>query len=115
MSGNRLLHAFKNSLCFLLLLSLSAPIFAQEENPFPEGEKLFKAQCSACHKPKGVLVGPALGEAWDKYASDREFMYAWVKNAPGLATDEDGPYYQKAAALSGTMNGAMNAFPKSDQ
>ncbi|MEO0470010.1 MAG: c-type cytochrome [Bacteroidota bacterium] len=109
MSGNRLLHAFKNSLCFLLLLSLSAPAFAQE-TAFPEGEKIFKAQCTACHHPKRVLVGPALGGAWDKYANDREFMYAWVKNAPGIAKDESGPYYEKAVALSGTMAGAMNAF-----
>ena len=72
------------------------------------GESLFKANCSACHKPKGVLIGPALGGAAAKYANDKEWLYKWVKNSPALIAAGD----EKAVALWEQYNKvAMQAFP----
>ncbi|MFK7971281.1 MAG: c-type cytochrome [Bacteroidia bacterium] len=72
------------------------------------GEALFKANCSACHKADKMLVGPQLAGVAKKYASDKEWLYRWVKNGPKLIQDGD----PKAVALYEEYNqNAMMAFP----
>jgi mono/diheme cytochrome c family protein len=97
-----------SSLMLLLVFALSLGILRAEPNA-DKGEKLFKANCAACHKVKGKLVGPALGDAPAKYANDMEWLYKWVKNSPALIKSGDA----KAVALY-EENGkaAMNAFPQ---
>lgn len=71
------------------------------------GGELFKQHCSACHKVDRKLVGPQLGGVNAKYANDREWLYKWVKNSPGLLAAKD----EKAIALwEENDKAAMNAF-----
>ena len=59
----------------LFLLFIANPVFAQ-----PDGAKLFKANCAACHKPDKDLVGPALKGALARWEGNEENLYLWVKN-----------------------------------
>jgi cytochrome c551/c552 len=56
----------------------------------PDGEKLFKANCAACHKPDKDLVGPALQGVTEKYAGKEEILYLWIKN-PQKALESGDP------------------------
>ncbi len=44
------------------------------------GETLFKANCTSCHKPNEKYVGPALQGAVSRWES-RELLYAFVRNS----------------------------------
>lgn len=46
----------------------------------PDGAKLFKANCAACHKPDKDLVGPALKGALERWEGNEEMLMLWVKN-----------------------------------
>lgn len=71
------------------------------------GETLFKQKCTACHAMDRQLVGPALQGVAEKYAGDEEWLYKWIRNAPGLIASGD----EKAVALYNQYNQqAMNAF-----
>lgn len=81
-------------------------LFAQEGDP-AAGEKLYQQHCTACHKIQGKLVGPQLGGVNEKYAGDEEWLYAWIKNAPGMIASGD----PKAVQLWEDNNkAAMSAF-----
>ncbi|MEL6588572.1 MAG: cytochrome c3 family protein [Bacteroidota bacterium] len=99
----RTLFRFLSLFCLLAILS---PTQAQEID-MAQGESLFKANCASCHHPVKNLTGPALGGALAKYASDKDWVYSWVKNAPALKESGDA----KAVALSATYPGQMSAFP----
>ncbi len=88
------------------LLALLGSVQAQDID-LAAGESLFKANCGSCHHPARQMTGPALGGALEKYANDKEFLYAWVKNAPALTASGD----PKAVALSELMPTAMLPFP----
>lgn len=73
-----------------------------------EGKTLFGQYCSACHKPDVKAIGPALMGINEKYANDREWLYKWVQNSPGLIASGD----EQAIALYEENNKvAMSAFP----
>lgn len=94
-----------------LLFALGVTLAHAEPNA-ANGEKLFKANCTACHKVKGKLVGPALGDAPTKYGSDMEWVYKWIQNSQGLIKSGDA----KAIALYEANGKAqMNAFPQLDK
>lgn len=78
-----------------------------EGTSLAEGESLFKANCASCHHPIRALTGPAIGEAWDKFSDDREFLYAWVRNSPQMIADAN----PKAIELSNWGPSIMLAFP----
>lgn len=65
---------FNISLAVFLFLSASVA-FAQ-----PDGEKLFKGNCGACHKPDKDLTGPALKGAKARWEGKGD-IHAWVKNS----------------------------------
>ena len=44
-----------------------------------DGEALFKANCSNCHKPDADYTGPAL-KGWSDREPDKEWIYKWVAN-----------------------------------
>ena len=46
-------------LAFILLLTFSTTILAQEGDP-AKGKSLFNAQCASCHKLNKKMTGPAL-------------------------------------------------------
>jgi len=54
-----------------------------------DGEALFKANCSSCHKPDEDYTGPAL-KGWKSRIpqTDKDWIYKWVANpAQMIATD----------------------------
>lgn len=73
------------------------------------GEKLFKQNCAACHKPDKVVVGPALKGAKDRWIANasEELFYEWVRNSQKLVQDKV-PYAVELYAQYGSV---MNAFP----
>ena len=73
------------------------------------GEKLFRQNCSSCHKVNGKLIGPALAGISAKYAGDEEWLYRWIKNSPGMIFVEKD---EKAIALwEANQKQAMTPFP----
>lgn len=73
-----LLHA---SLAVLLVLSFSnAHAQGFDEALYTKGEKLFKGNCGACHKPDKNLTGPALAGSRARWEGQGD-IYAWIKNS----------------------------------
>ena len=64
------------SLIFFILLAISTSVAAQD---LEEGEKLYKANCTACHQIDSKLIGPALRGVSDKYSE--EWLLKWIKNS----------------------------------
>ena len=87
-SGNWLakLNTFLSGLVLLSLLSTSQ-LYAQD------GEKLFKANCSSCHKVDQNMTGPALKGVEERWAGKEELLYLWIKNP--TAAIETGDSYVK--------------------
>ena len=68
-------------LLLVLLLATSNISFAAD------GEALFKANCSNCHKPDADYTGPAL-KGWADREPNKEWIYKWVANpAQMIASD----------------------------
>ncbi len=73
----------------LISFLLSSPASAQD------GEKLFKANCSSCHKINKKLIGPALAGVEERW-EDKEALYAWIKNSQDyLKKNPDDSYAQE--------------------
>ena len=71
------------------------------------GEKLFNANCAACHKMNKRAVGPALKGVSGKY--DREWLYSWIKNSTAMVKSGD----PQAVAVYEEYNGSvMTSFPQ---
>ena len=73
-----------------------------------QGEGLFKSNCASCHKPAQRLVGPALAGIAEKYAADKDYLYAWVRNSQKLINEGE----PRAVAIYTEYNEqVMQAFP----
>ncbi|UMB53522.1 c-type cytochrome [Lutibacter sp. A64] len=73
-----------SSLAFLLLFSLS---LSAQQADVANGEKLFKANCAACHKLDKKLVGPALEGITEK--REQDWLISWIKDSPGMIKSGD--------------------------
>lgn len=75
---------------FASLLILLCFIFTGFESAAqkPDGEKLFKANCSSCHKPDQKLIGPALKGARERWGND-EKVVKWIQNPPAYLKTGD--------------------------
>jgi cytochrome c2 len=66
-----------------LLLSTSASIYGQDGDP-KNGEKLFKANCTACHALDKQVVGPPLKGVVERVKTeggkDTDWLHKWIKN-----------------------------------
>ena len=68
---------FKKLVLVFALISFGFNGYAQ-----PDGEKLFKANCSSCHKATDQkLVGPGLKGARDRWGNDDAKLIKWVQNS----------------------------------
>lgn len=92
---NQISRVLGVSLVVFLLFSIS--IFAQDEavssgDP-AKGKALFNQNCAACHALNRKMTGPALANVEtrlsDDQGLDREWIYAWVKNSPGVIKSGD--------------------------
>lgn len=69
------------SLLLVCSISFNNTAWAQD------GEALFKANCSNCHKPDADYTGPKL-QGWSTREPSPEWIYKWVANPAGMiATD----------------------------
>ena len=80
-SSNSLNFIF-SLLFFILLNSFSAHAQSVEE-----GEKLYKANCTACHMIDKKLIGPTLEGVNDKYSE--EWLIKWIKNSAEMIASGD--------------------------
>lgn len=76
------------------------------------GKQLFNQNCAACHALNRKMTGPALANVETRLAGeeglDREWLYAWIKNSPGMIKSGDA-YANKIYAEYNQA--AMTAFP----
>jgi mono/diheme cytochrome c family protein len=72
-----------------------------------EGQKLFKANCAACHKVDQKLTGPALRDVWTRWES-QEKIIKWVQNSSALIKSGDA-YANKVFNDNGKV--PMQPFP----
>ena len=74
-----------------LLLSTATSLYSQGDAK--NGEKLFKANCTACHALDKQLVGPALGGVVDRLKKDQNldeaWLHKWIKNNKALRESGD--------------------------
>lgn len=74
-----------------MLLATSASIYAQGDAK--NGEKLFKADCTACHALDKQLIGPALGGVVDRLKTeqnlDTDWLHKWIKDNGALRASGD--------------------------
>ena len=84
-------HYKRGLIAIGLLLSTSASIYAQGDAK--NGEKLFKANCAACHALDKQLVGPALGGVVDRLKKeqnlDTDWLHKWIKDNKSLRESGD--------------------------
>ncbi|WP_108424922.1 cytochrome c3 family protein [Flagellimonas amoyensis] len=121
-------HLFSKALGLSLLFS-PISFYAQEEAAAPteevaadvaadtggdaaKGKQLFNQNCAACHALDRKMTGPALANVETRLADDagldREWLYAWVKNSPGVIASGDA-YANKIYAEYNQA--AMTPFP----
>jgi cytochrome c2 len=79
-----------------------------------DGEKLFKANCSSCHKVDQNMTGPALKGAQERWAGKEELLYKWIKN-PAAVKEMGDPYVTKLLAEWEPKAGLMNAQAVNDE
>lgn len=103
-------------LCFVLLLTFSTSLIAQEGDPV-NGKALYNSNCAACHKLDAPMTGPALRNVEARLAEeeglDREWLNKWIRNSSALIKSGDA-YANKIYAEWNNI--AMSAYPQlSDQ
>lgn len=85
-------HYKKSLIALGLLLSTVSSVYAQDGDS-KNGEKLFKANCAACHALDKQMVGPALGGVVDKLKTeqnlDTDWLHKWIKNNEELRASGD--------------------------
>lgn len=75
-----------------LLLSTSASFYGQDGDP-KNGEKLFKANCTACHALDKQVIGPPLKGVVERVKTeggkDRDWLHKWIKDNKALRASGD--------------------------
>lgn len=96
-----------SSLAFLLLFSIN---LSAQQSDVANGEKLYKANCAACHKLDKKLIGPALKGITEK--REQEWLIAWIKDNNALVASGD----KLAKEVQDSNPAVMIAYPQfSDQ
>ncbi len=90
------------SIALVLLLAVSS-LQAQDVK---EGEKLFKANCSSCHKVFGKFLGPELAGVNER--REEGWLIKWIHNAPAMIAAGDPTALELDAQYP---SAAMSAFP----
>lgn len=96
----------KNLFSLLMFCFLMNGAFAQGD--VAHGEQLFKANCTACHKPDRILIGPALKGVSAKYENDIAYLTSFVNNS----TEVIGSGDERAVTIFNEFNKqVMTSFP----
>lgn len=96
----KILNRIFTSVFLVVLLSINIQASAAD------GEALFKANCSSCHKPDKDFTGPAL-KGW-KERQPEGWIYKWVAGPSALIASGDAYATKLYAAWKG--NGMMSNF-----
>ncbi|GAC1584515.1 MAG: c-type cytochrome [Ginsengibacter sp.] len=89
----KLISKFLAGVSFFLIISLQNQLFAAD------GEAIYKANCSSCHKPDVDYTGPALKGARDREPS-KEWAYKWVNHVDEMYNTD--PYAKTLFAKYGS-------------
>ncbi len=85
-------HYKKTLIAIGLLLSTSASFYGQDGDP-KNGEKLFKANCTACHALDKQVVGPPLKGVVERVKTeggvDKDWLHKWIKDNKALRASGD--------------------------
>lgn len=108
-------HCKNGLLALSLLLSTAISVYGQGDAK--NGEKLFKANCTACHALDKQLIGPALGGVVDRLKTeqnlDTDWLHKWIKDNKALRATGDKYAIEVYEKFNKTE---MTAFPNlSDQ
>lgn len=109
-------HIYKGHSTVLKLLWIAVLVFgvaAFTGVHAQDGEKLFKQNCSACHKVDKDLIGPAMKGVQERWAGKEDLLYQWIKN-PAKVKDMGDPYVDKMLAEWMPKGGLMAAQMVSD-
>lgn len=102
-------HYKKGLLAIALLFSTGASIYAQDAT---NGEKLFKANCTACHALDKEMIGPALGGVVARLESEQglgtDWLHKWIKDNVALRESGDAYANEIFAKYNNTL---MQQFP----
>jgi mono/diheme cytochrome c family protein len=79
-----------------------------------QGEKLFKQNCSSCHKIDADMTGPALKGVEKRWEGKKELLYQWIKN-PAAVKEVGDPYVNKLLAEWVPKGGLMPAQAVSNE
>ena len=101
-------QALKALLIWVAAIAFSGPAMAQD------GEALFRANCSSCHKIDAPLTGPALKGVQERWEGKEELLYEWIKN-PQAVIDKGDPYVTQLLAEWKPKGGIMNAQAVNDE
>lgn len=90
-SENRPLNQEITSEEYTLLVNMNydfnTDIFRSDKwNFYQKGQKLFKANCAACHKPNQDFVGPALSGSNERW-NDKDALYEFIQNSQKVIND----------------------------
>jgi Cytochrome c2 len=91
------------SIAFMLLF-VASTLRAQDAK---EGESIFKANCSSCHKVFGKFLGPELAGVNER--RDEAWLLKWIHNAPAMIASGDPIAKELDAQFP---SAAMTAFPQ---
>jgi len=91
------------SVALVLLFAVSS-LQAQDAK---EGETIFKANCSSCHKVFGKFLGPELAGVNER--RDEAWLLKWIHNAPAMIAAGDPTALELDAQYP---TAAMTAFPQ---
>jgi cytochrome c2 len=91
-----------------LLIGIAGTLSFFNPSMAQDGESIFKAKCSACHRVDGKkLVGPGLGNIGDKRS--QEWLISWIKDSQKLIKSGDADaiaVYEEYSKI------AMQGFPE---
>lgn len=103
-------HFKKGLLALSFMLATGASVHAQGDAK--NGEKLFKANCSACHALDKQIVGPQLGGVVDRLKKeqnlDTDWLHKWIKDNKALRASGDKYANEVFEKFNKTE---MNVFP----
>ncbi len=79
-----------------------------------DGEKLFRQNCSSCHRVDKDMTGPALKGVQERWEGKEDLLYKWIKN-PAAVAEMGIPYVDAMLAEWMPRGGLMNAQAVTDE
>lgn len=96
------------------LVLLMGLVIGIGETSAQDGEKLFKANCSSCHKIDQNMTGPALSGVQDRWEGKEDLLHQWIKN-PSAVKEMGDPYVKNLLSEWEPKSGLMTAQAVTDE